>query len=240
MHRMPDKNDSFDSKSLDNPLPSDEPCPNGLDACPIFEEVDQLKKENKQLKMQVIEDPLTGLYNRRKMFDSLEKETERTRRSGQPTSIALLDLDYFKKVNDSYGHAAGDYVLKTVAQIIAANIRKLDIASRYGGEEFCIIFPSSYLLTAKNVAERVRRCIEKTSINLENQAINITASIGLATFEHSSSSSLENFVNSADEQLYRAKEKGRNQVCLPSTTREDEAQIDAQEKDALSQLFKRD
>ncbi|MBF0558244.1 MAG: GGDEF domain-containing protein [Nitrospirae bacterium] len=157
-------------------------------------------------------DPLTGLYNRRFINEVLMKEIERDKRLGKEFSIVLLDIDNFKRVNDTYGHLSGDEVLKTVAMLMTDNVRKFDVVGRYGGEEFVIIMPETPKITAFDVSERIRSILEKKSIGITGRKrIKLTASFGIATFQVDGMSSAE-LLLLADERLYKAKKEGKNRV----------------------------
>lgn len=157
-------------------------------------------------------DPLTGLYNRRFLNEVLMKEIERAKRLGKQFSIVLLDLDNFKKVNDTFGHLSGDAALKTVAGLMTGNVRKFDVVGRYGGEEFVVIMPETGRNTARDVSERIRSLLEKKSIGVPGKKrIRITASFGIATFQEDGMTPTE-LLFLADERLYNAKRGGKNRV----------------------------
>lgn len=197
-------------------------CPPGVNACPISNQVEALKNRVSELAEQVRTDPLTNLYNKRHLLSALDMELERGSRSQHPTSLIMLDIDHFKAFNDLHGHVVGDKILVHVASTIKNTIRKIDIACRYGGEEFAIILPSTPLLTADRVAERVREFITALTINLNNQELSVTASFGVSCFTcNSNPRSSEALIDRADQQLYKAKKLGRNKVCTeppPQTT----------------------
>lgn len=160
----------------------------------------------KNLEIAAYTDGLTKLYNHKKIFECLELEIQRERRYKNKMSIMMLDIDYFKKVNDVYGHPKGDFVLKKIAEVILTTIRDIDVAGRYGGEEFLIIFPGVVKKEALIGAERLRKNIEETIFDDE---IHITVSGGLA--EYGSETTLE-LIEEADKNLYNAKSKGRNRI----------------------------
>ena len=157
-------------------------------------------------------DALTNLNNRRQFEIRLKQEIATTKRQKNPLCAMMIDIDFFKKVNDTYGHASGDIVLKTVASIIKQELRESDIPARYGGEEFAILLPYTHIDEAKIVSERLRSAVEKTQISLDKKNINVTISMGLAEFSQDETG--EDLFKRADEALYQAKESGRNRVCI--------------------------
>jgi diguanylate cyclase (GGDEF)-like protein len=158
-------------------------------------------------------DPLTGLANRRRFMEELEQEVERSERYGRPLSVVALDLDHFKSVNDSHGHAAGDDVLREAAQALQSVCRDVDLAARMGGEEFSLLLPETDIPGARIVAERVRERIAGAAHRSPaGQAFRVTASLGVATVKPGASG--EALLQAADEALYRAKDAGRNRVML--------------------------
>lgn len=156
-------------------------------------------------------DGLTGLYNRRQFEISLEQEFNRTKRHPSNFSLAILDIDFFKKVNDTYGHQYGDYVLKTVATLMKQSFRKTDLLYRYGGEELVMIMPETAIEGAMIPVQRLRRLIEEYDFDYNGVKSKVTASIGL-TMNYSEFSTSADILKSADEALYKAKEEGRNRV----------------------------
>lgn len=160
-------------------------------------------------------DALTNLNNRRQFETRLGQEISITKRQGKPLCAMMIDIDFFKSVNDTHGHAAGDEVLRTVAGIIKQALRESDIPSRYGGEEFAVLLPFTHLDEAKVVGERLRKAVESTPITInqdtdDEKQINVTISMGLAEFD--SKESGEFLFERADKALYNAKTNGRNQV----------------------------
>lgn len=211
---------------------SDKPCPRGKKTCPIYEDVNRLQRENRELREKARTDHLTGLYNVRHLHDALDRELERTKRTGQPTALIILDLDYFKSVNDRHGHVVGDQALKHVADIIQQSIRKLDISCRYGGEEFAIILPSTSHRPAIQVAERIRENVERSVLALGNDELRFTVSIGLESYGPDYTGTVTQFVERADKLLYEAKIAGRNRVVY-AKARGDAGQVSVEEKAAL-------
>jgi len=156
-------------------------------------------------------DGLTGVFNRRYLEESLDYEFTRARRYGHPLSVLLLDLDHFKRINDTHGHLAGDEVLRQAARRIASAVRNVDVVGRYGGEEFLVILPETDCDGAHVVAERIRTLIATQPVVYGETAIDISTSIGLATLE-AHMAAYTDLVERADTALYQAKRNGRNQV----------------------------
>lgn len=169
------------------------------------------KFENTLLKM-ANTDELTGLYNRRRFEELLQWEFGKIERHQRKSCILLFDIDHFKKVNDTYGHQAGDNVLVTVAQKCKGELRKSDILCRYGGEEFIALLPDTNLESALKVAEKLRWAIESTSFSTPEGAIRITISIGVVSFGDTDKLSFDKVIKYADDSLYFAKRNGRNQT----------------------------
>jgi diguanylate cyclase len=153
-------------------------------------------------------DPLTGLPNRREFNERLEERMSAWQRRREEFSLLLLDVDHFKKLNDSYGHLAGDQVLATLGSVLRGAIRREDAVARYGGEEFAVLLPNTTMEQASLVAEKVREAVERTTANHNEQRITITISGGLATIQPNER--METLVQRADEALYAAKAAGRN------------------------------
>jgi diguanylate cyclase (GGDEF)-like protein len=164
-------------------------------------------------------DELTGLINRRGYYQRFEAELERARRHQTPLCVALLDVDYFKRFNDTYGHLSGDLILKTLAELCTQNTRKSDVVCRFGGEEFAVLLPDTSLKSAVELMERVRQSVESLQITgLNGELLNITISVGLAEVNTRPKAShgrteISDSLALADEQLYAAKRQGRNRVC---------------------------
>ena len=173
---------------------------------------DYLREKFQQGLELAITDSLTGLYNRRYMESHLGAMVEDGLTNARPVSLLIFDIDFFKSVNDTYGHAAGDAVLKEFSQRISQNVRGVDLACRMGGEEFVVVMPDTDLTYAKMVAERLRTRIGETPFNIDDeQNLNVTVSIGIAVVEGAGDTA-EKLIERADAALYRAKREGRNRV----------------------------
>ena len=173
---------------------------------------DDLKHSNEMLLELSNTDHLTGLYNRRYMMEALEREVQRSVRKGGHLSFILLDIDHFKEVNDVYGHLQGDVVLQKVSLLLKKELRTYDCAARYGGEEFVAILPDSMLKDAIFVAERIRLSIMGTKFSDKLSGLNLTVSLGVASFPIDGVTTVDAFIKLADDALYRAKNSGRNRV----------------------------
>jgi two-component system cell cycle response regulator len=172
-------------------------------------------------------DPLTACFNRGHFDSRLCAEVDRTRKNERSTSLVLLDLDHFKKINDRHGHTAGDAILRAVGQALLAVTRLDDVVARYGGEEFAIIVPAGTQLGAALLAQRARTAIEQMVVQSDGQKLRVTASLGVATLECGTVASAHELVRAADEALYAAKHEGRNRVHIGQLrTRTDEAPCD--------------
>lgn len=158
-------------------------------------------------------DPLTGLYNRRFFWDALTREIAAARRKGLPFSVILFDLDHFKRVNDVFGHDAGDIVLKEVAAVLRGAVRDSDVAVRHGGEEFAVLLPETSMEIAAERAERLRQDLEQHEISYGDQALHITASFGVAECPPGASDASA-LMRAVDAAMYSAKAAGRNRVAV--------------------------
>jgi len=209
-------------------------CPVGEPECRLIEELVTLRQASSALEQLVHTDTLTGLFNYRHFALVLEQELERTRRTGQPTSMILMDLDFFKRVNDTWGHESGNLVLRQSAELIKKTLRKIDVPCRYGGEEFAIILPGTNLALAVSVANRLRNSIMTTPVDLVEGQIEYTASMGVDSYIMGDAVNAEDFVKQVDAQLYRAKDEGRNRVChKPFDYLKPETEVSSDEKRAL-------
>jgi diguanylate cyclase (GGDEF)-like protein len=165
----------------------------------------------KELERMAVTDSLTNVYTRRYFLERFEEEIKRALAKKIKLSFLMLDVDHFKMVNDQYGHLTGDQVLKEVGAIIKENIREIDIAGRYGGEEFCVVLPETDLEGAHMVADRIRRVTEQRLIKAYDTSIRITISIGISAYP-AHGKIVEELIDKADWSLYRAKAQGRNCV----------------------------
>lgn len=175
-----------------------------------------LQKERAEQAAQrlALTDPLTGTFNRRTFLELGAKEIARTRRAKGSLSLLMLDLDLFKRVNDQYGHQAGDEALKLVVKALQGCLRREDLLVRYGGEEFCVLLPDVSLDHAALLAERARAAVELAGLSWRGQRIPLTISIGVALLMSATEESIEQLVSRADEALYSAKSAGRNRVVV--------------------------
>jgi diguanylate cyclase (GGDEF)-like protein len=170
---------------------------------------------NTLLYKRAITDDLTQLYTRQHIDEGLELQIQRAQTEDQELSILILDLDHFKKINDTYGHTSGDQVLQTFSNLIKKHIRDCDMAGRFGGEEFVVILADTSLKQAEVFAEKIRCAIEKESIVKDEQVIRVTVSIGVASYRKKHGNKALLLFEDADKALYQAKEQGRNQtVCF--------------------------
>ena len=175
--------------------------------------------QNAHLYQMAMVDSLTGLFVRRYFDARIEEEIERSKRYGQPFSVVMIDLDDFKALNDTHGHLVGDRVLRSVASIVRGQMRGVDTAARYGGEELALILPRTEMVAAYNQAERIRAAIADHRVAVdpgagESEVIGVTASFGIAAYPESDAQSAEELVRRADKAMYRAKKTGKNRVEL--------------------------
>jgi diguanylate cyclase (GGDEF)-like protein len=162
--------------------------------------------------MESITDPLTGLLNRRRFTELANREVTRSRRHRLVFSVLMLDIDHFKRINDTYGHPVGDLAIKAVAEVCTQALRPHDLLARYGGEEFVLTLPQTESEGAHTVAERIRAKTETLTVPSEHGPVRFTVSIGISTYQ--SGQPLECVVARADEALYEAKQSGRNRVVI--------------------------
>lgn len=163
-----------------------------------------------KVKQEIIIDPLTRTYNRRAYDEKIKQEMMGYQRYGRPTALAIIDIDHFKKVNDSYGHRTGDGVLRVLSEVMKKEIREIDVLARYGGEEFALILPHTPYQHALEVAERIRQKVEDSRFTYKGKPFSVTISIGVGTLKEDDN--LGSYVERVDKALYRAKDRGRNRV----------------------------
>jgi len=188
-------------------------CPVGETSCEWLEEVDNLRNQISVLSELVSTDALTGLFNFRHFKTVLQAEMDRSKRSGIPTSLVMVDVDHFKAINDTYGHEKGNLALKSLADILSNEVRTTDIVCRYGGEEFAMVFPETHLNLAVKVADRIRKQISSEPVVINDDEIKVTVSMGASVYMKFSVLDFNDFVASVDKYLYEAKQSGRNCIC---------------------------
>ncbi len=179
----------------------------------LFHRLSYLNREIKKLKKQVMIDEMTRMYNYRFFKKQLKTEINRSQRTGFPCSLILLDIDHFKAINDNYGHLTGNEVIKEVAKRIKRSIRTIDYPARYGGDEFAVILPSTGLVEAIGIAERIRKSIADDSFKRPDiPPLSLTVTGGVAEFSDLFHTSMKSLIEAADKALYQAKEMGRNLI----------------------------
>jgi diguanylate cyclase (GGDEF)-like protein len=176
-------------------------------------DITELKEREFALQRLATTDPLTGAMNRRRFLEAGESELRRAERYDAPISVALMDIDFFKRINDTHGHAAGDKVLRRLVEELNATLREHDLICRYGGEEFAVLFPETDEAAAEVAAERLRLAVEGLVVRTETGEVRPTVSIG-GTQADPHGDSLESALSRADVALYEAKNGGRNRVCF--------------------------
>ena len=188
----------------------------------ILELQETLLENQRILKDRALTDALTGIWNRGAIMDILEKEMERSKRSGNTAGIIMADIDHFKKVNDTYGHLVGDSVLMEAAKRIADTLRSYDAVGRYGGEEFICVISSCDIKTTMEIANRIHAAIVETPFRTSEGMLDVTISIGVSSNQFNKCSEGEKLISLADEALYRAKNSGRNRIELMDIVKGDE------------------
>lgn len=179
----------------------------------LMQQSEELRLINEEFKKLSVTDSLTGLYNRRRFEELMETEMQMSLRHGDTNSLVVIDIDYFKKINDQYGHPAGDKVLKQVAKTLQKRLRKTDILCRIGGEEFVVLCKRADKAAAMDIGEKLRSTIEAQPMEIRGEIINITISVGLATMDGSDSScNTDMLYRHADLAVYYSKQHGRNLV----------------------------
>jgi diguanylate cyclase (GGDEF)-like protein len=205
-----------------------------LDKKELLRLLKELRLACQHFKEQATIDFLTRLYNRRFFDNQLELAVEQARRDRVPFSLIIMDLDYFKKINDQFGHVTGDQVLQHVARLIKENARKVDTPARYGGEEFAILMPGTGIEGALSAARRIKRNLENSPLPTEKGSIKITASMGVGTYRPFSKLSATEFLEQVDHLLYLAKERGRNCIVHEDISLYQPSEgLSAEEKKAL-------
>lgn len=184
----------------------------------------QVQQTLKELTESSTTDGLTQIYNRRYIQDALEREFSNFQRHGHPVSLLMMDIDYFKRINDNCSHLAGDEVLKNIAQTIKDLIRKCDVVGRYGGEEFVVILPMTEAEGGHLAAERIRSRVENLSTHFEGQNIQATLSIGISTLQQNHAN-VGQWLHDADERLYESKRSGRNRITSNQNQKHHNKQI---------------
>ncbi|HKR62683.1 MAG TPA: diguanylate cyclase [Thermoanaerobaculia bacterium] len=172
----------------------------------------ELMETNKRLELLSITDGLTKLHNHRYFQDELARAFDESQRYQRPLSLAMIDIDFFKKINDTYGHAVGDDVLKRAAALFRESVRSTDLVARYGGEEFAVMMPETELRDGCAFAEKIRTLIEQTPLETQAGPVQATITIGIASVPHTRTHTPKELIIAADRALYRGKKNGRNQV----------------------------
>lgn len=180
----------------------------------IKELQDRINTKKRQLEDLSFTDGMTGLYNHRYLQQRLNEEFKRAQRYNDPLSCVMVDLDHFKKVNDTCGHPFGDQVVKDTADILRQCVREHDIVTRYGGDEFLIILPRTHFTGSLTVAERIWKTLDSHTVTDGKNARKVTASIGISFYPNKNVTGPEQLIAHADEALYKAKRDGRNKICL--------------------------
>jgi diguanylate cyclase (GGDEF)-like protein len=179
----------------------------------ILELQRELLDAREELRVQATHDSLTGLWNRRSILETLDKDLARSQREGRPLAVLVMDLDHFKLVNDTHGHQAGDAVLREAARRIRSTVRRYDTVGRYGGEEFLAVLPSTDLAGGMAQAERIRQALAGERVEVSGASLEVTCSIGVSAWRDSGPGDGPVLIHWADEALYQAKAMGRNRVC---------------------------
>jgi len=188
-------------------------CPVGETGCEWLDEVAKLRRQVSELSDLVSTDALTGLFNFRHFKTMLQAEMDRSKRSGIPTSMVMVDVDHFKSVNDNHGHEIGNQALRHLADILRNEVRTTDIVCRYGGEEFAMIFPETHLNLAVKVADRIREEVANSPLQTAQGELKLTVSMGASVYMKTSVIDIDEFIDSVDKYLYEAKQSGRNCIC---------------------------
>jgi diguanylate cyclase (GGDEF)-like protein len=175
---------------------------------------DQISEAKERLATLAVQDELTGLYNYRYLQTRLNEEFKRAERYREPLSCVMIDVDHFKRINDRFGHDAGDRTLREVSARLLKAVREIDVVARYGGEEFLLVLPSTNFSGALSVAERVWRAIGSDAFALPDSTERVTASVGVAVYPSRDIRTKDQLVKAADRALYQAKHEGRDRICV--------------------------
>jgi diguanylate cyclase (GGDEF)-like protein len=206
-----------------------------LDQEKLIKRISEIEKENEHLRSLLLTDDLTGLYNKRFFTIQLEVEMARTRRTGQPCTLMMMDLDNFKILNDGLGHDTGDRFLIQIGEIIKGSLRPTDFACRFGGDEFTFIMTASSMNDSIGVAKRIQIAMAKLTAKLPDDiGKQLSSSFGLATYENLAPLTADFFFKQADVELYNAKKRGKNQISCGRGIRTDLTAVSVEEKAALS------
>jgi len=172
--------------------------------------IQALQEQMERIKQEIVIDPLTRVYNRRAYDEKIKHEIMSFRRYARPTALVIADIDHFKRINDTYGHHAGDMVLKNLSKLMKKEIREIDVLARYGGDEFALILPHTSYRQAYDVAERIRQKIADKPMQYKDKSFSVTVSFGVGSLKDDDTG--ESYVERVDRALYRAKEQGCNRV----------------------------
>jgi len=175
---------------------------------------DDLLEAQELLRFQATHDPLTGIWNRGALMQLAQSEIQRAQRSSDPIGFLMIDVDHFKKVNDTYGHCIGDLVLQQVARRLSLSVRGYDVVGRYGGEEFAVVAPGLDVEQLSEYAERMRRLVASAQIEVPGGPVSVTISIGVAVAANAAACALDRLLECADSSLYKAKHQGRNRIAV--------------------------
>jgi diguanylate cyclase (GGDEF)-like protein len=175
----------------------------------------RIRAAEQKIQTMALTDTLTGLYNRRFLYQRFGEEVSRSIRAGAALSCFMIDIDYFKKINDTLGHDFGDFVLKKVADLLKENLRGYDAIVRYGGEEFFVLLPGADTTNAENVAQKIREKIKNYSFEKDSKQVNLTISVGVFGLPANHlSDDIDQYIKNADDALYKAKNEGRDKVVV--------------------------
>ena len=180
----------------------------------LTKQTQALREAQSKLKEQANRDPLTNMYNRRYFSDISEKMIAMSKRAKEPLGVMMIDIDKFKNINDTYGHAVGDEIIKLLSNRLESLIRESDLVARFGGEEFAIILPNADEKSLMNMAERMRKDIESLSYSSKDGILKFTVSIGVDVFNYDKDDNIDSALNRADKALYKSKSEGRNKVSI--------------------------